>query len=198
MKIMRSLLLSLSFVLLTSHPLFAAVVTSGEVAELAAHKIEHLANLGKLDEAFLTKFSTLEIVKLKVSTPAGPAFKVTATQYAGADGSANSIELIMNESGKTISQSIKIGAEAVSAPIWRQMEALSYVEHSLHFLEDSTSLEVKPFLSGLSFVKLNQVKDENGNILARVDMTAKDSNNILEITMKEDGTVASVTTAIHP
>jgi hypothetical protein len=34
--------------------------------------------------------------------------------------------------------------------------------------------------------------------MARVDLTSKDSTKILEITMKEDGTVESVTTVIHP
>ena len=198
MKTMKSLLVSLSFVLLTSHPLFAAVIRSGEAAELAAHKLEHLSNLGRLDVNFLTKFSSLEIIKLEVTTPGAPSFKVIASQYAGADGTVNTIELMMNEAGKTLSQSIKPGAEAVGAPIWNQMEALTYVELSLHFLEDSTSSELKPFLSSLTFVKLNQVKNENGNIMARVDMTSKDSTKILEITMKEDGTVESVTTVIHP
>lgn len=198
MKTIKSLLACLSFILLTTHTLYASAVTSGEVAELAAHRLEHLVSMGKLEETFLTKFSTLEIIKLEVTAQKGPAFKVIATQYAGADGISNAVELMMNEAGKTLSQVTKAGTEAVNAPIWNKMEALSYVELSLHFLEDSTLPEVKPFLSDLTFVKLNQFKNNEGVIMARVDMTSKESANILEITMKEDGTVESVRTVLHP
>ena len=60
MKNVKSLLLSLSFITLTSGSLFAretAELMLGKVAELGCHRLERLVTLGKIDESYLTKFN---------------------------------------------------------------------------------------------------------------------------------------------
>lgn len=192
MKNLKALILSLSFAFLTNQSLLAATITPGKAAELAAHKLEHLANTGKIDESFLTKFSNLEIIKLEATNPADPAFKVIASQFAGANGIANKIELTMNAAGKTLSQTVVGGPEAQNAPVWEKMEALTYAELAFHFIEDSTSEEVKPFVTGLVFVKLKQLKNDQGEVKAKVELTSALRTNVLEILMNEDGSVESV------
>lgn len=200
MKIFKSLLLSLSFITISSGSLFAeeaAGVTLGKVAELGCHRLERLVTLGKIDESFLTKLNSLQVTKLNPTKPTDPSFKVVATQYTGADGSANQVELMMDVNGKGIAQVLKAGAVAQNAPVWSEKDSVSLIENSLHYISESTNPEVKPFFTGLTSLKLRQVKNDRGENMARVDMLSKDSAKSLEITMKEDGTVESANT-INP
>lgn len=197
MKNVKSFLLSLSIVTLASGSLLAGEasgVTLGKVAELGCHRLERLVTLGKIDESFLTKLNSLQVTKLSPTKPTDPSFSVVATQYTGADGSANQIELMMDANGKGIAQTLKAGAVSQNAPEWSDKDAVSLIENSLHYISESTSSEVKLFITGLTSLKLRQVKNDRGEKMARVDMQSKDSGKSLEITMREDGTVESANT----
>lgn len=197
MRKFNLLLISLSFIALSSSTLFAgetASVTLGKVAELSCHRLERLVTLGKISESFLTKLNSLQVAKLQQSKPTDPVYKVTATQYAGADGSANVVEMMMDANGKGIAQTLKAGADAQNAPVWSDKDAISLIENSLHYIAESSNPEAKPFLTGLSSLKLKQVKNDQGEKVARVEMISQDSAKTLEIMMKEDGTVEAVNT----
>ncbi|MDD4975890.1 MAG: hypothetical protein PHY93_16150 [Bacteriovorax sp.] len=197
MKNVKSLLLSLSFVTLASSSLFAADTATtalGKVAELACHRLERLVTLEKIDGTFLSKLSSLQVVKLQPTKPTDPSFKVVASQYAGADGSSNQVDMMMDTAGKAIAQTVKAGAAAQDAPVWSDVDAASLVENSLHYILEANNPEAKPFISGLISLKIRQVKNEQGEIRARVEMLSQDSAKTFEVTLKEDGTVESANT----
>lgn len=169
----------------------------GKIAELGCHRLERLVTLGKIEESFLTKINTLQVTKLDPKTPNEPSFKITVTQYPGADGSAKSVEMMMDKTGKGVSQTIKEGASPLNAPVWSDKDSATLLEDSFHYILESNNPDAKPFLSGLKIVTLKQVKNEQGQTMARVLMSSSDTSKILEINLKEDGTIESTNT-INP
>lgn len=199
MKKISSLLISFSFIVLTMNVLSAtetAAVTPGKVAELGCHRLERLVTLGKINETFLTKLQSLQIIKLEPAKPTDPSFKVVASQYAGLDGTANSVEMMMDANGKAIAQTLKAGADAQNSPVWSDKDAATLVENSLHYIAEANNPEAVPFFTGLTSLKLKQVKNAQGEKIARVEMLSKDSAKTFEINLKEDGTVESANTII--
>lgn len=190
MKNARNLLLSLTFATFSNGSLFAATLP-GKAVELSCHRLERLVTLGKISESFLTKLSTLELTVLQPTKPTDPSFKVVAGQVAGIDGSAQKVQMMLDATGKGIAQNIIVGTESENAPVWHDKDAASLVENSLHYILESNNAEAKPFASGFTSLKLNQIKNEQGKTLARVTMTSKDSAKKFEVTLKEDGTVDS-------
>jgi hypothetical protein len=197
MKNLKLLLLSFSFMTLTTSSLFAADTAAtalGKVAELACHRLERLVTLEKIDGSFLSKLNSLQVIKLQPTKPTDPSFKVVASQYAGADGSANQVDMMLDATGKAIAQTVRTGAAAQNAPVWSGVDAATLVENSLHYILEANNPEAKPFLSGLTSLKLKQVKNEQAEIRARVEMLSVDSAKTFEVTLREDGTVESANT----
>lgn len=197
MKNVKSLFLSLVLLALSNQSLFAAEtasVTPGKVVELSCHRLERLVTLQKIDEKFLTKLVSLQLVKLTPAKPTDPSYKVIASQVVGSDGTANQVEMMMDATGKGVSQTSKAGAEAQNAPVWSDKDAATLVENSLHYILESNNPEAKPFVSGLTSLTLKQVKTEQGETVARVEMHSTDSAKLFEVTLKEDGTVESANT----
>lgn len=194
MQILKAVVLSLSLTALQSANAMGAV-TSGKAAELACHRLEKLVSLGKAEEAFITKFSSLQISKLPASKPADPAFKVTISQHSGADGNSKQIDIMLDVNGKGIAQTVKAGPEASNAPVWNDKDALTLVEYALHYISDSDEEELKPFLTGLTSLKIVQVKNDSGTS-ARVVMNSKDTTKILEVNLNENGSVESTNSLI--
>lgn len=194
MQILKTVALSLSLSALLSANAMGAV-TLGKAAELACHRLEKLVSLGKAEESFITKFSSLQISKLQPSKPADPAFKVTISQHAGADGSSKQIDIMLDVNGKGIAQTVKAGPEASNAPVWSDKDALSLVEYALHHISDSDDADLKPFLNGLTSLKLKQMKNDNGTS-ARVVMNSKDTTKALEVNLNENGSVESTNSVI--
>ncbi|MBC7539422.1 MAG: hypothetical protein H7281_11420 [Bacteriovorax sp.] len=193
MKNVKSLLFSLAFTTLASSTLFAAdlTVAPGKAVELSCHRLERLVTLGKVEDSFLSKLSSLQITLLQPTKPTDPSYKVVASQVAGADGSSKQVEMMLDATGKGIAQNVKAGTEAQNAPVWSDKNAADLVENSLHYILESNNADAKPFVSGLTSLKLIQVKNDQGQIMARVVMLSKDSAKKFEVTLKEDGTVDS-------
>lgn len=195
MQILKTIALSLSLTALLSTNAMSAV-TLGKAAELACHRLEKLVSLGKAEESFITKFSSLQVTKLQPAKPADPSFKVTIAQHAGADGNSKQIEIMLDGNGKGIAQTVKAGPDALNAPEWSDKDALTLVEHALHYIADSDEAEVKPFFTGLTSLKLKQVKNGNGTS-ARVVMNTQDTTKTLEINLNENGSVESTNSLIE-
>src|SRR5574343_34783 len=81
---------------------FAEAVSLAKAAELACHRIERLVTLRKIDEKFLNRFYSLEILALPQGGTSDPAFKILSSQFPGPDGNSNKIELFMDLNGKTL------------------------------------------------------------------------------------------------
>jgi hypothetical protein len=197
MKNVKSLILSFVLIAFSSPSAFAtdaASVALGKVAELSCHRLERLVTLEKINETFLTKLVSLQIIKLSPVKPTDPSYKVIASQVAGSDGSAIQVEMMMDATGKGVAQTLKPATEAQDAPVWSDKDAATLIENSLHYILEANNPEAKPFVSGLTLLTLKQVKTEQGETVGRVEMHSTDSAKLFEVTLKEDGTVESAST----
>lgn len=189
---MKSTFLAVALSVLMSGSLaFAEDVTIAKAAELGCHRIERLVDLGRIDEAFLTKFSSLSIA---LDSTNGAKFKWTGLQNAGADGSANTIELMQDGTGKTIGNpNIIAGAEAGS-PTWPDKDPVTLTETALHYILENgpSAANVAPFYNALTSAVISQV-NQNGETLASVEFKNSENGSILVVLLKLDATFLSAT-----
>jgi len=170
----------------------AANIALAKAAELGVHRVERLVTLKKIDEAFLSKFSAVKIERISAATPADPAFKITASQVAGADGKQNQVEILMDGAGKSLSHTVKPGTEATAAPRWPDKDPVTLAESAMHIvLDGKNDPKFKPYFDGFQSVELIQDRDGTGQTIARAKMRSKDLAKVLEVVLKTDGTVIS-------
>ena len=178
----------------------AEPITLSKAAELACHRIERLVTLKKIDEAYLTKFQTLEVVQLQPVQATDPFFKATVSQYPGSNSSRNQVELFMDNQGKTLSQNIKSGDAAINSPTWPDKDAVTLTENSLHYVlegwQGSNPL-VEPFYSSMTQLVLSQVTDEKGQLVARSEIRSSKTSDLLEVYINVDGTFNSARIVQH-
>jgi hypothetical protein len=168
------------------------VIAQARAGELSTHRIERLVNLKKIDASFISKLQTIEVEKLKPSQAGDPTFLATVSQYAGADGTKNQVEISMDDQGKALSFKVKTGTSAQNAPVWTDKDPSTLVENALHFVLDHNTdkPDVKPFYDSLLSINLSK-KTVNGQDFALVLMTAKDTQTVLNVLLKLDGTFSS-------
>ena len=173
----------------------AQSLTMSKAAELACHRIERLVTLKRIDASFQDKIYALQIVKLTGAAAGQPAYKATAIQVPGADGTFKKVEILMDDAGKGLSQNVVAGTEG-SAPGWPDKDPVSLTENALHYVLENgpTKAEVKPFYTGLTEISLAQAKDAQGKVLANFSMKSSETPKVLLLTLKSDGTVAGPAT----
>lgn len=182
------LLVSLS--LLTAGTLAAAQdVTIAKAAELGCHRVERLVDLGRIDEAYLTKFSALKIV---LDSSGGAKFKWTGFQNAGSDGKAYTIELMQDNTGKTIGNPNLIAGSTPVAPTWPDKDPVTLMETALHYILENgpSQADVAPFYNALTEGVITQTM-YNGSPVALVQFRNSQNASVLEVLVKFDGTVIS-------
>lgn len=193
MKTIAKIFLGIFTLTLLNNMAFAEAVSLAKAAELACHRIERLVTLRKIDEKFLTRFYSLEVQALPPGGPSDPAFKILASQFPGSDGNSSKVELLMDLNGKTLSQNVLQGTESEGFPSWTDKDPVTLSENSLHQILEGwiSNPNLKPFFTGLKNLHLTQVKDNQGKILARVEIRSLETNEILEIFVGTDGNFVS-------
>lgn len=170
----------------------AANIALAKAAELAVHRVERLVTLKKIEEPFVGKFQSIEIESLKQAKPTDPAFKATASQVPGPDGKQSKVEILLDGAGKALSHTVKAGTEATTAPRWPEKDAVTLAENAMHVvLDGKNDPKFKPYYDGFKSFELDQDRDGAGLTIARTRMKSKDTNKILEVVLKTDGTVIS-------
>lgn len=167
-------------------------VAPAKAAELSTHRIERLVLLKKIDESFQSKFYSIQLTPLKQEAAIDPAFKSVVSQYPGADGTYRQLEILMDGQGKAISNSVKDASPAALAPVWPDLDPVSLVENSLHYVLEvaSTKADEKTFFTDFSSVLLTQIT-LNGQILSRAEIHSSQTVDVLEVFLKPDGTLNS-------
>ena len=167
-------------------------VAVSKAAELTCHRIERLVTLKKIDASFQDKLYSIQIVKLKPATPTDPVFKAIALQIPGADGTFKKVEIMMDASGKGLTQNVIPGTEGTTV-VWPAKDPVSLMENSLHWVLENglTKAEIKPYYDNVSEIVLTQGKDADGKILAKVTFKISESPKLLEVILKDDGTFVS-------
>jgi len=184
----------LTMLVLGTQPNFsqAANIAMAKAVELGVHRVERLVTLKKIDETFLSKFQSIEIVSLTQTKPTDPAFKVTAGQVPGPDAKQSVVEILMDGAGKALSNTVKMGTEATTAPRWPEKDPVTLTENALHVvLEGANDPKLKPYFTGFKSLVLSQDRDAAGLTIARFKMESKEVANVLEVILKTDGTVIS-------
>ena len=176
---------------LTSWESQAAQITNAKAAELSLHRIERLVILKKIEESFQSKVKSLSLVLLPHQDPTEASFKATIFQYPATDGSQKSIDIILNEDGKAIGQTVNAGGEALGAPTWPDpnKDPVTLAENSLHYILEGavTKPELLPYFNGLTSFAITQETNSEGIIHAVVDIGAGPENPILRIRIKTNG-----------
>lgn len=162
-------------------------VPIAKAAELGCHRLERLVDLGRIDEEYLTKFSTLHIAP---DSADGAKFKWTGFQSPGADGSANSIELLQDGTGKTIGTPNLIPGAPAIAPLWSDKDPVTLMETALHYVLENgpNDAAIAAFFTAFSEGAIHQVV-ENGETLATVEFKNSENPKLLEVLLKMDGTL---------
>ncbi len=168
---------------------FAEAISLAKAAELACHRIERLVTLKKIEENFLNRFYSLEAQALPQEEASDPAFKILVAQFPGLEGNSNKIELLMDLNGKTLSHKVIPGPQSEGFPIWPDKDPVTLSENSLHYVLEGwvTNPALIPFFKGLKSLRLTQVKDSQGKILARSEMHSSEMNEVLEVFVGTDG-----------
>jgi hypothetical protein len=169
-------------------------VSNAMASHLALHHLEHLVALNKIDPSFQTMFKAMAVTAIPHSAVTDPAFKVTAEQYAAADGSKSTLETVMNSAGKALTDTPHMASGAAQgAPTWPDKDAITLAEQAQHYLLDPAQLqkpELQPFIVSLSGFTLTQIANGNG-VLAQVDISSFKSDKRFRILLNTDGTVVS-------
>jgi hypothetical protein len=181
-------LLFLSFSMNTFADVASSAVAQARAAELSSHRIERLVNLKKIDSNFIAKLKSIEIQRLNQSQVTDPLFLSTVSQYEGADGTRNQVELFMDDQGKTLNYNVKSGSASVNAPTWPDKDPSTLVENGLHFvLEHNVEKpELKPFYDSLISMNLSKTT-KDGQEVAMISIASKDVQSILNVFIKFDG-----------
>lgn len=168
----------------------AAPIALAKAAELTCHRIERLVTLKKIDETFLTMLHTIVVQTVPQGSSADPYFKSTGSQYPGADGTLNQIDIFMDDQGKALSHVVKPGAAAQGAPVWPDKDPITLMENSLHYVLENgpNDANIAPFYTGFSGLALTQV-NVNGQTLSRAEIHSTTTTKVLEVFLKTDGTL---------
>lgn|GEM_PF-602515 len=168
-----------------------------KAAELGLHRIERLVILRKINASFQTQTETLSIQLLQQRQPTDPFFKATITQGKAADGSQRTVDLMMDDDGKTLSFTEVGGTDPARLPSWTGKDALSLLEVAMHcvereLIENNRACADTPALSayekGFTGIVLSPINNADGKLMgAMAEVTAEGVTQTLRIRMMLDG-----------
>jgi hypothetical protein len=172
--------------------LAAEGITHSYAAELSLHRIERLVILRRLDATFQKNFARLTIDALVPQAPADPAFNIRSHQIAGLDGTARSVDLSFDQTGRALAHVVNAGADSASPPAWPIKDPVTIAENSLHWLEDEGQVvaELKPYYEKLTELEIRPELDPQGALTGAIVsiLIAAPGSARLEVKLALDGT----------
>lgn len=173
--------------LMTSSFAFGQTVSKAKVSELAAHRVDRLVTLGRIDASFVKRLEKIEVTS--VNQPP-VAFKVRVLQTAPAQGQPVQLDLSFDKDGKALAHQVISGTVGTD-PQWTDKDAASLAENALHYvIDNANNPKVKKFNEGLTSFTLTK-GDLNGDVVARGQMASSQTTEKLNIYLKLDGTLIS-------
>ena len=190
MKSLIVLASSLGMAISTAH---AAPVNNAKAAELNLHRIERLVILKKIEASYQTNYRAMIVQKLTVQNPGDPSYKVTSAEVPGANGTAKTLDVLLDENGKEVSHQAYEGADSVGVPVWPNQDAITLAENSLHWLEDQGPVvaALKPYNDSMTRLDLIPGSNPTGKPVGVVDIQTTAAEPILRIYMTLEGTFDS-------
>ena len=182
--------------MLTALPVLAhptGEVTNAVAAHLALHRVEHLVAIKKLDPSFEKAFKKVTVEAMTPATDADPAFRTSVSQYKGADGAANRVEILLDKKGKSVKETVMASAPAEGVMSWPNEAGITLTELAIHSVLDAVEGNDKldEFVDGLTEVELSQITDGAGKITASVDFRSAATKQTYRVILATDGKVMS-------
>lgn len=193
MKLMPGLLSSFAFTLVCYAMPAGAVTSNGKAAELAAHRIDRLVSLGKIDATFMKKMETIEVNTVSNQAPVNYIVRVSQTKPP--QGAPLQVDISMDKDGKPLGFKLITGGVAGPDEGWTDKDAVSLSENVLHYLlENSSDAKIAPFDQGLASLVLTK-GNLNGSEVAQGQVTSALTKSKLNVYLKLDGTFISAEVA---
>lgn len=164
-----------------------AAVSSAKVAELGMHRLERLVELRKIEDGFVDNFYALRLERLQAGSPGEAAFRFRGYQTQGTDGSSRQVAILIDESGKALSQEVIEGSVGAS-PDWKQKDPVTLMEMALHHVIDGAgNADIAPFAAALTEGSLSQVTLAPQGTVVRAVFKSSSSAKVLEVLLKLNG-----------
>lgn len=180
------MLLTLIGSLIVSAQAFA--VTNAKAVEIAAHRVDRLVALGKIDASFSKK-----IEKLSVAIVNQPPvhFKVRVSQTKPAQGTPMQVDLSFDKDGKPLAFQPVAGGVAGPDSGWTTKDAVALTENALHYVIDNgKDVKYSPYDKGLTTFVLSK-GTLNGQTVAMGQLTSSMTKEKLNVYLKLDGSFIS-------
>lgn len=163
-------------------------VSQAKVAELACHRAERLVTLKKIDAAFVNNVASISVVP---QTEGEARFKAYILLYPDFNGQQGRLEIDFDANGKVQGYSVNPTQPSVQAPTWPELDSVTLVENSLHYILDgwAANSDLKIFNEHFKSLVLTQVQDGNGKIFSKAQIFLDNSSAKLEVILKTDGTL---------
>lgn len=166
----------------------AEVISAVKAAELACHRVDRLVVLKKIDKSYLSKFQKLVLTELPANSASGGKFSVTTYQTAPTSGSAHSLTVVLDETGKVLSHQLNEGGAVGPDVAWTGKDPVSLAEAGLHFVLDEQlrNEQLRPFAGDFQSLILSQ-KSINGSTVAEMVMKSYTTTAKLVLIMDLNG-----------
>lgn len=188
---MKPILLTLALTLtsLTGFAHADGKISLAKAAELAAHRIDRLVALNKIDSGFLKKLDQVEVTTVENADPV--AYRAIVSQTSPATGAPLQVEILSDHDGKPLSFKLLPGGTAGVDPQWADKDAGSLVENGMHYvLENSTAPMVAPYFNGFTSLCLTKGSLAGQPVAALIVKSSAQAQK-LNVYLKLDGTFIS-------
>ncbi|HEY8272239.1 MAG TPA: hypothetical protein VIG33_15215 [Pseudobdellovibrionaceae bacterium] len=164
-------------------------VSNAKAMELAAHRVDRLVTLGKIEGSFLKQLEKIEIAIVQDQAPI--YYKVRISQIPPGQGAPMQLDISFNEEGKALDFQVLSGGVGGPDAGWTGIDAVSLVENALHYiLENSGDAKMIPFDKGISSITLSK-EMLNGESVAHTQATSNLTSDKLNIYLKLNGSFIS-------
>lgn len=159
-------------------------VSNAKAAELAAHRIDRLVALGKIDAAFSKRLETIQVAVVSE----GPAhFKVRLSQTQPASGNPVQVDITLDGKGKPLAHQVVNGGSSGPDRGWSGKDSVTLSENALHYVIDNAKdPKYAPFNDGLKSFVLSK-GTYKGQTVARGQILSSLSSGKLNVYLKLDG-----------
>lgn len=167
----------------------ATAVSKAKAIELAAHRVDRLVTLKKIDATFTTKMEKLEVSVVENQAPVH--YKVRVSQTKPVKGNPLQVDLSFDINGKPLAFQLIAGGVAGADMGWSGKSAGELVESALHYvLENATAGKVSLFDKDATSLTLSKASLKEKTV-AQAELLASSTTEKLNIKVSLDGTFVS-------
>lgn len=186
-------IISVSAVAFVTANASAAPIANANATELAAHRIEKLVILKKINAGFLNHLKGLTLEILPDGGVAKPTFKITGSQQADEGKVPSKVEIILDEKGKPVTHTETLAAPATTPVAWPDKDPVTLLERAIHYIEDnSTKAEIALFNKPMKAVRISPA-NVDGKDVGIIEALSYDTTKKLTIVIGLDAKVISAT-----